>query len=383
MNEIPCFSVSTGDGAYAIDSDQRIVFWNAAAKTLLGYSSSEILGQFCWEILQGCSPGGKRICRQSCPLMHAMQRGELLGDIDLVVRHRDGSPVSINVSSLVCGGSVRNDSTSGERYSGFLHLFRVVEKPLPKQSGTLRISLMGPTLVEFPDGTQVDGSLWRRVKVRGLLALLVLRHGKPIERGALVHLLWPDLDRQAALRNLNTTVYNLRHSLEPQLTHGTESSYIFYRGGKYWFSSELTTWVDIDVFRQSIARAREATQVDQAIELYRSAVELRRGELLADLRLAGVPALPEISQLNQLYLTALEDLGVLYSQIDENEAASALFERVLTLDPGRQSAMQHLIRLTRNMDERATALAYCQRLVSTLQGELDMLLREESIGVSD
>ena len=41
------------DGAYVIDADQRIVYWNPAAERLLGYRAEDVLGRACHEVLRG------------------------------------------------------------------------------------------------------------------------------------------------------------------------------------------------------------------------------------------------------------------------------------------------------------------------------------------
>src|SRR6266511_4300610 len=42
MEMLPAFERSA-DGAYAVDFDQRIVFWNRSAERLLGYRAPEVL----------------------------------------------------------------------------------------------------------------------------------------------------------------------------------------------------------------------------------------------------------------------------------------------------------------------------------------------------
>ena len=48
------------DAGFAIDADSRIVAWNTLAERLLGYTSSEAIGQYCRDVLQAALPGGER-----------------------------------------------------------------------------------------------------------------------------------------------------------------------------------------------------------------------------------------------------------------------------------------------------------------------------------
>ncbi|MCH7472703.1 PAS domain-containing protein, partial [bacterium] len=43
----------SADGVFAVDADQRIVFWSAAAEELVGRSAGDLLGRYCYEVLLG------------------------------------------------------------------------------------------------------------------------------------------------------------------------------------------------------------------------------------------------------------------------------------------------------------------------------------------
>ena len=202
----------TGDGVWAVDPGHRIVLWNQAAEKLLGYKAGEALGQCCHVLLRGQGLEGRPHCAAQCSVAARVERGQDVDAFDLQVRLDNGRVLAINVSVI----AVPEESGGGHT---LVHLFR----PLTGDEGLqgLRIRLLGPVAVERPDGSQVKGSLWRRAKVRGLLAYLALRPGQPVHRDELLQRLWPDLVRDAALHNLNTTIYGLRHSLEPGLEKGT------------------------------------------------------------------------------------------------------------------------------------------------------------------
>ena len=65
-------------GAYAIDLEQTIIFWNAQAERILGYRSESVLGRKCYEVVQGIQADGLTpICRRDCPTVAAARRGQL------------------------------------------------------------------------------------------------------------------------------------------------------------------------------------------------------------------------------------------------------------------------------------------------------------------
>ncbi|MEZ4771008.1 MAG: LuxR C-terminal-related transcriptional regulator [Caldilineales bacterium] len=90
----------SADGAYVIDADQRIVYWNAAAERLLGYRSDEVVGRPCHEVLQGRDDNNHAWCRLRCRVAVQSSRGEAVDTFTVCAQSRAGSPRWINVSIL-------------------------------------------------------------------------------------------------------------------------------------------------------------------------------------------------------------------------------------------------------------------------------------------
>ncbi len=54
----------TGDGVFAVDLHHRIILWNRAAESLLGYTAQEVLGKLCEEVIQGRDCNGQLVVSQ-------------------------------------------------------------------------------------------------------------------------------------------------------------------------------------------------------------------------------------------------------------------------------------------------------------------------------
>ncbi len=54
------------DGVYAVDLDQRIVFWNRGAERILGYTADEMLGAPCYKAFDGSSRETPAMCERNC-----------------------------------------------------------------------------------------------------------------------------------------------------------------------------------------------------------------------------------------------------------------------------------------------------------------------------
>ncbi len=367
MDELLPLFAHSGDGVWIEDADHYIVLWSPAAEELLGYTAKEAVGRLCYELLAGRDLKGTPVCGTRCPVMARAQQGESVRSFDLMVRGRDGKAHGINVSII----AVPREPTSNEPVM-LVHLFRPVQEG-QGWSLPLRIYLLGRTEVQRTDGSVVTGPLWRRAKVRALLAFLALQHGRPVHRDAVIEALWPDVEHLSALHNLNTTVYNLRHSLEPALQRGADSSYIRYEEDCYFLNGDSTHWLDVTVFETGIARARRELDPIQAMALYREALALYRGDFLSELSGHDIRwCWMERERLRELYLTALEELGALCDQQRQEKEAADLYLKVLAVDACRETACQGLMRLCMRRGDWAAAVAHYRRLTEALWRELDL-----------
>jgi PAS domain S-box-containing protein len=111
-------SIDSADGLFAVDSQQRIVRWNAAAERILGRPLGEVMGRYCYDVVAGREDMVRRHCRKNCPVVTNALRGRQVRDYDLLCTTPDGESKWLNFSIVVpVGGAGR----------GFvLHLFRDV-----------------------------------------------------------------------------------------------------------------------------------------------------------------------------------------------------------------------------------------------------------------
>jgi diguanylate cyclase (GGDEF)-like protein/PAS domain S-box-containing protein len=96
------------EGAYVLDVDRKIVFWNAAAEKITGNSAAKMVGRFCQEGgLEHVDAGGCALCHERCAVSRALKSGEK-GDAEAYMRHAGGHrvPVHIRAQPLYTNGSV-------------------------------------------------------------------------------------------------------------------------------------------------------------------------------------------------------------------------------------------------------------------------------------
>lgn len=90
------------EGAYFVDRERRITYWNKAAERLTGFRSHEVIGHRCSEdILVHVDCEGKNLCKAGCPLLATME-DTLTREAEVFFHHRRGHrvPVSVRTTPL-------------------------------------------------------------------------------------------------------------------------------------------------------------------------------------------------------------------------------------------------------------------------------------------
>jgi ATP/maltotriose-dependent transcriptional regulator MalT/DNA-binding SARP family transcriptional activator len=101
------------------------------------------------------------------------------------------------------------------------------------------------------DGTPVPRSAWRSRKARDLLKMLVVRHGRPVPRDALIEALWPGEDPVRCANRLSVALSTLRGVLDPERRHGADR-FVVSTGGAVALDLEHVA-VDLEVFLREAA----------------------------------------------------------------------------------------------------------------------------------
>jgi DNA-binding SARP family transcriptional activator len=225
--------------------------------------------------------------------------------------------------------------------------------------GRTRIEVLGPLRV-LVDGVVVHPPELRRRRVRELLELLAL-HGE-LYRARAVELLWPDLDPQAAARNLRVTLAYLRRALEPD----RQGSHLRADRDRIRLAPSSSLEVDLAELRGHLDEARRAGSRGDpgaaGAELA-AAVELWRGDPLTEVSDGSVRTAIQA----ELTAAALA-LGERRLAEGATAAARDLAQRVLAAEPYAERALRLLLAAaTQHRDPAATAEAI-DRVRDTLAG---------------
>ena len=198
--------------------------------------------------------------------------------------------------------------------------------------GPMQVSLQGQTLPRL-----------RSRKTQWLLALLVLRHNRPVEREWLAGTLWPDSDQEQAFANLRPVLSDLRQVL------GEESSRLL-SPNRHTLQLNLTD-ADVDVL------AFDAEMAAGSLPSLERAAVLYRGPLLEGCTEEWVGQ--ERAVREQACLQALDTLGNAALRTGDHSRGVEYFRRAALLDPYSDASRRGLMKaLERGGDSNAAIQVY-------------------------
>ncbi|WP_101831543.1 ATP-binding protein [Frankia canadensis] len=171
----------------------------------------------------------------------------------------------------------------------------------PVPSGHLSLQVLGPLRL-WRGGVELDAGPRQQAY---LLALLLVRAGRPISTSELIDLIWDDDVPASALNILQKYIGALRRLLEPTLAARETGSYLRRRGSGYLFAVGPGV-LDLVRFRELVDEARTHVvqgRLDAALDRYTQALELWHGPA-GDGLLHGSAALSLFTALNDEFFAA-------------------------------------------------------------------------------
>ena len=109
---------NSADGAFVVDEESRILFWNESAEAILGFDGDDIAGQFCYQLLNGSDEGGRLICKERCQVVRMALQSEPIPNYDVRVTTKQGDACWLNMSVF----AYKMGDANGKKT--IVHLFR-------------------------------------------------------------------------------------------------------------------------------------------------------------------------------------------------------------------------------------------------------------------
>jgi DNA-binding SARP family transcriptional activator len=327
------------DPAFAVDDKMRVVGWNTGAEALLGYSTTEAIGQKCGQILQAFYPTGEPLCSVLCEGRSCMAVGKKWEMSACRIRHKTGNMVTAGISTLVLPPEAREEDSDDAVAVVFLREATATTKDAsPKEP--LRIFTFGQFGLAVA-GEGLDVESWKRKQAAVVLKCLVSQLGRPVHRECLIEWLWPDADPERGWQRLKVTISFLRGKLRA----GGAMEEIIETVGESYLLRRDAVWVDSDAFCARVSAGlgflNEGKWHDALLRL-EEAKSLYNGDYLEDEPYADWCA-EERERLREIYLELLTGLAKCYTEDGRFMEATQVCRTALYSDPCREGFLRTLL----------------------------------------
>jgi len=221
---------------------------------------------------------------------------------------------------------------------------------------------------------------WSGLKGQMIFKYLVANKGRSVARDVLMDLFWPDVDPEAARRNLNQAVYSIRQALR---NGHPDFQYILFENDRYLLNPAIALWVDYEEFIKHVhagRRLESARQIAEAMAEYSNAEALYRGDYLEEAPYEEW-TIRQREQIRNMYLDITDRLGEYYLQQKEYTAAIALCQNLLARDSCHEGAHRRLMRCYAAQNRRHLAARQYQICRDVLESELGLAPSAETVAL--
>lgn len=236
---------------------------------------------------------------------------------------------------------------------------------------TLQLHLFGPfeaLLNNQPLHRRHIGKGWM------ILKILAARPHEAVHREVLIETLWPQVDPAIANNRLRVAIHHLRSGSVTANDGEARGVSIEYHDSCYQLAPALEIWSDVESFRtawRAGMRAEHAGQEALAVDLYRQAIRLYRGDFLAEDPYEEWTLAPR-EELRDIYLTILDRLGRYALHAGDFASAQAHWRTLLRHDPWREDIYRQMIASCAVNGQRCQALQWYELCRQALSDQLGL-----------
>jgi len=240
-------------------------------------------------------------------------------------------------------------------------------------SHPLRIQALGSLRV-WREQHEIKDVIWKRSKARSLFGLLITYRRDLLRKEQVMDMLYPDAPMDVAYRNFRVALNALNVSLQPERGSYAMPLYILRHEQCYGLNLASGYWLDVEEFESLINKANslKGRDDDKAVELYRRAVELYKGDYLEDLVYEDWCS-KERQRLFGLYEQVAHELARLLLLREDYDGCIGLCRRVLAKDNCWEKGYHSLMLCYYKLGNRPATLRIYHECVECLREELDVL----------
>lgn len=210
---------------------------------------------------------------------------------------------------------------------------------------------------------------WGGKQPQLLLKALITRGAANVPKDVLIDDIWPDASPASAEANFKVILHRLRKALEPAM--GPASSYIFLKRNLVSLNRSLAR-IDLDEFLTAFQRARRAEQAGDtksAMSFGNSAIDLYKGDYLADDLYISWAELKR-EEIRTLYIDLLHWLAGLHEREGNSKRSIELHKMVIKTDPAFEEAYQKLMLIFAGRGMRSEAIRVFEECTKALERDV-------------
>lgn len=206
-----------------------------------------------------------------------------------------------------------------------------------------------------------------------LLKYLLTHHDKQIVQEDFFDIIWQDGEEcENPAKALQNLVYRLRQMLNKDTPAEYGESSINFNQGCYSWNKQYPYQLDTDVFEDLYNRACQAYRTGNhhhAAELFTSALQLYKGDYLADLSFNDW-VIPARNHYRQLYHDAMMKMVQIYKDSGKHQEILNLCENALMIDPYEEKIHEQIIETLIEMGRMKLAQTHYEYVTAMLYKEL-------------
>ena len=253
--------------------------------------------------------------------------------------------------------------------------------PRTSEDADLVLQLLGvPGVYRRAGAGERERVAWPFKRPLRLLAFLATRPGRQAPREEMIEALWPEASEDQIRRNLHPTVSRLRRTLRP--CGGEVGRGVLLDGGVYRLDPDLVWGVDIEEFvglcedGDLLLRRGDG---ERAARRWQAAWRLYQGPLMQGHEEPWIRTLR--TELHRRYLRMLRNLGELYLELEDFDAAEDALRGFLLEDPLEEGVYVSMMRAYAGRGRRDLVNRQYERLRSVLSNELGVEPSEETLAI--
>ena len=228
----------------------------------------------------------------------------------------------------------------------------------------LRVSALGPLKIER-DGVVIPDAAWKYARPRELFMYL-LAHPDGRTREQIGLAFWPEASAAQVKNNFHVMLHHLRRALG-------RADLVMFENERYRVNWSLGVEFDVTRFERDATAARRLLRTNptaiDAAERLRSALELYRGDFLADEN-AGDWHVEMRDHLHRIWVDGLMALGTHLTAVDAFGEAVDVYRTIVRADELNEDAHRQLMAALARSGHRGEALRHYDRLVELLASDL-------------